>query len=112
MMRSSGVFGVAGTDHRIRVDQAMFGIAGEVRGLTHEAVQFVGFDTRNRPVSIDLEAMGQDIAIIASQLQKRDTQLKSLVHKHSNRPGDQAVREAWERVVWFADYTYLVQVTS
>lgn len=107
MMPPTGVFGVAGTDHRVRVDQAMWGMADKL-DLPDKTVQYIGFDPRNRLISIDLEAMGQDIAIIASRLQKRDAELKSLVHQRSQRPGDRAVRGAWERVVWFADYTYLV----
>jgi len=107
----SGVFGVAGTDHSSHVAPAeygMFGIAGETRGLIYRGVEAVGFGPASRSTAIDLDVMAQDIARVASELRKRDEQLESLVHKRSHRPGDQAVRVAWERVVWFADFTYLV----
>jgi hypothetical protein len=63
MMPLGGVFGVAGTDHRVRVDQAMLGIAGEIRGLTHQAVQFVGSGRRNKSISVNLEAMEHEVTL-------------------------------------------------
>lgn len=40
MMPSAGVFGVAGTDHRVRVDQVMLGMADKL-DLPEETVQYI-----------------------------------------------------------------------
>ncbi len=88
---TGGVFGIAGTDHRSRVEQAMFGIAGDIRGRVLEGVQ-VGLD--------------QEAARLTDHIRVREGQLP---HRHrSNRLGESMAARPWQHAVWFADFSYLV----
>lgn len=96
--------GIAGTDENKRIQQAQagLGLAGEVKGKSLAGASLglagnLGSGTRAR-ISHEI--------VDVSAFKRRDQALSSIT-KESERLGDRAARESWQRGVWFSDFTYI-----
>ena len=107
------VVGVAGLDSRgvaTTATRALYGISGLDRTAK---VAIAGINTRpvveasRGAVGLETGAHAETLAHVG-QLAERDQALGA-ISRDSQRLGDRAAREAWQRALWFSDFSYIVK---
>lgn len=109
-------FGASGLNDRriIEAGGSAFGISGidrvskcAVAGVNTRQIESAAMGVAGNLGSAARQGASSQI-VDAAAFKQRDAALAS-ISKNSNRLGDRAAREAWQRGVWFADFTYIAK---